>query len=293
MKPILVKINHELESSFLMREDNSTYLYGNLLYHPEIEIMTVLEGSGTRFIGDNIETFEPGEVILLGSNIPHMWRSDEKYFRKDSRLKSKLIVIQFREDFLGPFFFDIPEMKSIKIFLARTKQAFEITGAANEKIRNIMLKMTKETHYRRLMHLLEILNILANSKAKELRSLTSKGFINDYNDTDAYRMGEIYNYALANYAKKIGLDEISSIANMSSNSFCRYFRNKTRTTFTQFLLEIRVGRACKMLIEDSFTVAQICFKSGFENLSNFNRQFKKITKLTPMEYRRKFLQPKS
>lgn len=290
MKPVLLKINNQPESSFHIREDNLPNFPGDVLYHhPEIEIMTVLEGTGTRFIGDNIETFEPGEVILLGSNIPHMWRSDEKYFKNNSRLRAKSILIQFRENFLGDFF-NAPEAVSIKLFLKRTSEGFKLKGRLREKVRNMMFRMVRETiPFLKLMLLFEMLFEISKAKTNELHPLVSKGYRNDYSDSDTFRIGEIYNYALKNHTKKISIEEIANVANMSPNSFCRYFKSKTRITFSQFLIDIRIAQACKMIVEDRLTIAQICYKSGFQNLSNFNRKFKKKTKLTPFQYKHKFI----
>lgn len=291
MKPSYLKILHDNGTSFLVRKDIAPFWYGNLLYHPEFELMTVLEGTGTRFIGDSIANFKPGEIILLGSNLPHMWHSDDIYFQNNPELFCKSIVVQFRDDFLGTSFFEAPEIQDIKLFFERTHQGLCITGATSEIIRELMFTMSNEaSRFHRLLMLFEILHKLANAQAKDLSPIASRGFVNDYTDMDAYRINEIYNYVLKHYNKKIELDEIASVANISSNSFCRYFKTKTRNTFTAFLLEVRIGKACKMIIEDQHNIAQICYQTGFQNLSNFNKQFKKIMNMTPLEYKKKYLQ---
>lgn len=293
MKPNFIKIIPNNVSSFFVRKDEKPFFYGNLLYHTEIEIMTVIEGTGTRFIGDNIEEFEPGEVILLGSNIPHMWHSDPQYFENNPNIASKSIVIQFRDDFLGKHFFEIPEMQQIKLFLDKTSRGLKIQGETRDIVRDLMFKIAAtQSSYHMLIDLLNMLNILSNAYPDDLIPLTSKGFINDYTDADAFRINEIYNYALKNYAEEIELKEIASIANMNPSAFCRYFKTKTRNTFTQFLSEIRIGKACKFIIEDRLTISQICYKTGFQNISNFNRQFKKIMNQTPIEYKNKYLSSK-
>lgn len=290
MKPSFLKILHDNGTSFLVRKDHAKYWHGNLLYHPEFEIMTVLEGNGTRFIGDSIENFQPGEVIMLGSNLPHMWHSEEVYFEGKENLSCKSIVVQFRNDFLGMSLFDAPEMQDIKLFLERSSQGFRITGITAEKVRQLLFNMADESsRFQRLLILFQLLHYLANAQAKDLSTIASKGFVSDYTDVDAYRINKIYTYVLKNYNKKIDLEEIASIANISAKAFCRYFKSKTRNTFTEFLLEVRIGKACKMIIEDRNSIAQISYQTGFQNLSNFNRQFKKIVKMTPLEYKRKYL----
>lgn len=291
MKPSFVKILHNNGTSFLVRKDHAPYWYGNLLYHQEFELMTVVEGTGTRFIGDNIENFQPGEVIMLGSNLPHMWHSDDIYFQGKEDLFCKSIVVQFREDFLGEQLFVAPEMQDIKLFLERTYQGLRITGATAERVKELMFQMADDpSRFQRLLLLFQILHVLAIAQAKDLSTIASRGFVNDYTDIDAYRINEIYNYVLKHYNKKIELEEIAGVANISTNAFCRYFKSKTRNTFTEFLLEVRIGKACKMIIEDRNSIAQISYQTGFQNLSNFNRQFKKLVKMTPLEYKRKYLQ---
>jgi len=281
MKPHLLKVSSEPLLSFGIRRDILPFFYKRWHYHPELELTYIINGEGTQFVGDHIESFMSGELIFLGKNLPHLWRSNENCINNEP---CEAIVIHFSENFLGNEFLSLPEIKKIKELIKHSERGIKFKGITKEKVLPLMEKMLVCDEFERLILILQILNIISISD--ERIYLSSIDFNIQLNETNTHRLDKIYNYTLENFTKDISLEDISSIANMSSPSFCRFFKLRTKKTYTQFLLEIRVGHACKLLIDSELSISQICYDSGFKCVSNFNRYFKKIKKLTPKEYQK-------
>ncbi len=286
MKPTFLKVPSPLAHSFSLRKDIGRRFYHLWHYHPEIELTLVQRGSGTRLMGDSIENFREGDLILVGSHLPHMWRSDEIYFREDTSHQAEATVIHFREDFLGATFFQLPEMKPVKDLLEKARRGIKITGATQQEISGRMQLLFELDGIDRLTSLVSILKTIALSP--DLEMLSGASFQFTYDELDTQRINQIYAYILNNFGQKITIEEVAAIASISPHSFCRYFKAKTRKTFSQFLLEIRIGQACKLLIEDKMIISQVCYESGFSNLAHFNRKFKEIMKNTPLKYKKEY-----
>lgn len=282
MKPILRKIDTSYDYSFSVREDIAPYLYNHWHFHPEVELTFIRKGRGMRLVGDSIESFSDGDLILLGDNLPHYWRSDPLYFQNCSNIHIEAVAIHFIKDFWGVSFLNLPELKNIKELLIKAKRGIRVIGKTKNKIIPLMEMMLKACPAERIALLINMLNILSFSK--DYRLLSSIGFGNSYDPVETSNINAIYNYTFDHFQNKISIEEISAIANVSPNSFCRYFKTRTMKTYWQFLLEVRIGYACKLLIENKMNISQICYSCGFNNLSNFNRQFKTITKMTPSKY---------
>jgi AraC-like DNA-binding protein len=286
MKPAFLKIATQPEKSFSVRIDKVPYFFNQWHYHPELELTLIRKGSGTRLVGDSVQHFSENDLTLVGSNLPHLWRSDELYFREEPGLFSEAAVIHFREDLWGKEFLALPEMRSIRDLLDKARRGLKITGYTRTEVSRLMDQMLALSGPERLIMLLSILNQIALSQ--ELEVLSGVHFGNSYQELDAQRINQIYSYTLNHFSRPITLEEIAAVASISPYSFCRYFKSKTRKTFFQFLNEIRIGHARKLLMEDKFSVSQIALESGFPNLAYFNRKFKEVTQLTPMKYRQQF-----
>lgn len=282
MKPILRKVDTGIEHSFSVREDIYPYLYNHWHYHPELELTFIRKSCGTRLVGDHMERFYDGDLILLGSNLPHMWRNDDIYFHKKAGLQIEAIAIHFKDTCWGNEFLSIPEMKKIKGLLQKARLGIKITGPTRVCLQQRMEDMLHAKGIFRVSTLLEMLDTIANSPDKKF--LSSPGFIQEYNLERTEKINEIYNYTFNHFTQPISIMEIADAVHISPNSFCRYFKTRTSKTFIQFLTEIRIGYACKLILEDQMSISQICFASGFNNLSNFNRRFKEVTGKTPMQY---------
>lgn len=250
-------------------------------YHSEFELVTILKSSGTKFIGDNIEKFNVGEIVLIGKNLPHMWLNDKEYFEEKSKLEAQAIAIHFKEDFAGETFFCMPEMKAINRLLENAQNGIRFAGDLNLIIKRIK-KLDKLKGFDKTISFLKILNTLATHK--EYKLLSSMGFVKSFKKTGRTNLVEVYEYIIKNFKDRITLEDVANIACMNPTAFSRVFKRVNRKTFSEYLNEVRVGYACKLLMEEKYNISEICFESGFNNISNFNRQFKKATNYSPTEY---------
>lgn len=286
MKAILQKVPGSLDSSFAVQEFRSSYFDVPWHFHPEFELVYIMEGSGTRFIGDGIDTFQPGDLVFIGSNLPHWYRNDPEYYDNDPTLKAASIVIQFTTDFLGETFLFSPEMFKIHQVLQRAQRGLEIHGLLAQKVSRMMTEITSLKGMDRLLHLLSILNTISNSE--EFKLLSNKGPTVGININDPKRINKVYEYVMNHFTESITIEDASNLIHMCPSTFCRYFKKRTRKTFSNFLNEIRISHACKLLIEEDLSVTEICYKSGFNNISYFNRQFKSHKNLTPQAFRNEY-----
>jgi AraC-like DNA-binding protein len=286
MKPALQKSpiseNHAFEVKYL----TAPHFDPNWHFHSEYQLFVVMKGTGTRFIGDHVSPFKKGDLVFTGPNLPHLWQSDHEYFNGDKELMTEGIVIYFPENFLGNDFLYKNEMYRIKQLFLKAQRGMEIFGNTAEKSIDLILDFLKVEDFDRILTLLNLLNLLANSTEHKL--LASEGYSNSLSETETDRMNCVHAYVMKNFREKISLDEVAAIANMSPTSFSRYFKIHANKTFSDFLTEIRIGYSCKLLISQKIDVSQVCYDSGFNTLSNFNRQFKAFTHYNPLEYRKKY-----
>ncbi|MEO8765304.1 MAG: AraC family transcriptional regulator [Ginsengibacter sp.] len=286
MKPQLLKVSAGPSSSFSVRQDRVPFVNNRWHYHPEIELIYFKEGAGAQFIGDNIKHFRAGDVILVGSNLPHYWSFDEKYFNSGTE-QPNVFVAHFCDYFWGKEFLSIPENLPLKNILETARRGIQVTGKTREYIGYLLEEMLVSDGCRKVLLLLEALITISNTDNFSI--LSSIGFQSNIRETENDRINSIYQYSLANYKRKIQMEEVAAIAYMSPNSFCRFFKSRTRKTYSNFLTEIRVGIACKLLIENKLSIKQICYESGFNNFSGFHKYFKMITNKTPLHYQREFI----
>jgi AraC-like DNA-binding protein len=254
-----------------------------LHYHPEYEIILILSGSGKRFVGDNISEFVSGDLCLFGPNLPHTYNN--KHLTQNREIHQ--IVIQFDENFLGRGFFEKPPFKLIKAMFDQSVRGYTFTGQTVHAVSTMMQSLLKMDETEVIIQLLSILHIL--SKSAEYELLSSPGFSNQRDKLESERMGKVFDHILKNFREEISLNEIASIACLSPEAFCRYFKKYTRKTFSEFVIETRIGHACKLLQQNKLSVSQVSVQSGFNNISYFNRKFKSVMKRTPIEYQKEFL----
>jgi AraC-like DNA-binding protein len=272
------------DASFLYKTWECDYFDKPWHFHKDYELVLIEKTDGIRFIGDHVSNFKDGNLVLIGPNIPHLYRNGEEYY-KDKGLVAKSIFIHFTDDFLGKCFFDLPEMKGVRKFLDKSALGIEITGRANEYVSQKLVAMRYESPTQRLLTLLGILSFLSTSS--DFQPILSCGFTaNNSYDTD--RINEVLQFIMENYTNNIYIGEIASKLNMSVASFSRYFKHHTRKTFSHYVTEIRIGHACRLLMEDNYNISEICYMSGFDNLSNYYRHFKKHVGINPKDYRKRF-----
>jgi AraC-like DNA-binding protein len=285
MRPLFHKVPTQLQTSFSIRHDIQPHFATTWHYHPELELHHVVKGEGVRFIGDNIGNFSTGDIVLLGQDLPHTWRCNEEYFETDSRLQVEAIVIHFLPDCLGKDFLTLPETYLIPQLFEKARKGMKIVGETRVHLSELMELAIQASYLKRITILLSILKLLAETDEFEL--IASAHAFYKTNEIDTARINKVCTYALANYKKEITLEEIAAVSHLSVTSFCRYFKIMTKKTFYDFLIEIRISHACRMLVEDRLPTELICFDCGFNNVSNFYRHFKKITGFTPLEYKKK------
>ena len=259
--------------------------YANFLrvwhYHPEFELAVILKSSGTRFIGDSIKKFKEGEVVLIGKNVPHMWLNDEAYFQENTELRAEAVAVHFKREFLGKDFFSIPEMKLISNLLDRAGRGIKFRNLEQVLVTKIVdLKNHDSTT--RIFKMIEVLFLLA--KQEDVEFLSSSSFVNGFHKTENRRLDKIYEYVFENFNKPISSSDVAEIADMNKSSFSRFFARTHKKSFTAYLNEIRVGYACKLLLENNESITSIAYMSGFNNISNFNRQFRSIHGASPSSY---------
>lgn len=251
-------------------------------FHPESEIMFVVKGNGSRFVGDHSEAFGDGDISLVGSNLPHVWRTDPIYNKKIPGLMVNALVVHFHETiFKGPLAI-LPEMQGINQLIFESHSGIKFTGDAKEHIKIQMKNILKSTGIEKLVNLIKILDFMAKTTEKQL--LASPGYTKIRKSADFDRFDKAHRYMIDNFQNNIDLETISSIVGMTPSSFCRYFKKHTGRSFHTGLNEIRIGHACKLLIQNKMSISGVCFESGFSNVSNFNEQFKKIKGISPSHY---------
>lgn len=286
MKAKLYKIPFSSDASFLYKKFECDYFNDPWHFHKEYELVMINKSTGIRFIGDNVSHFEEGNLTLIGSDIPHFLRNSKQFDSKKMKLTAGATYIHFTKDFLGKHFFDIPEMKLVNKLLEKSSLALDIYGKTKKIVAKKLYDMHDEKPEERLLSLLQILIKL--SQSRELKPLLSTGYsVNNSRDTG--RINKVFEFIMKNYTEEIYLQDIASKLNMSVSSFSRYFRNHTRKTFSDYVTEIRIGHACRLLMEDNLSISEISYQSGFNNTSNFYRHFKKIIGIIPKEYRGRFL----
>lgn len=282
MKPHFLKVPLRQDLSFSVRRDVVPYFYNRWHFHPEVELLYIEAGSGTQVIGDGVQNFGPGDLILVGANLPHYWRCEEKYFKPSSPLRAIASVVHFREDFWGERFLELPENRSLRELLHAARRGLRFEGAVRDEAALLLGEMLLATGRRRLLLLQEVLGLLAESPERQV--LSSEVFGLSLSEDETERIHKIFAFSLAHFQRKISLEEVAGVAAISPHSFCRYFKSRTGKTYTQFLLEIRVGHACRLLLERELPIAQVCFESGFFNFSSFNKAFKAVTGKNPLKY---------
>jgi AraC-like DNA-binding protein len=279
-------IHKNIESqvrSVTVQELIEPHFDANWHFHPHYQLFTVLKGTGKRLIGDAIQTFAPGDTVFLGPDVPHLWRSDAAFFEGKAELFTHGIVLYFQEDFLGKDFLNRNEMLSIRQLLEGSKRGIEYKGATREHIRAELMELKQVDGFPSVLRLLSLLNHLAHDNTGI--PIASYGYVNNYKVSETERMQKVHNYVLQHFSQEIRLGDVASLAGMSEAAFCRYFKARANKTFIDFVNEIRIGHACKLLLEDRWTIAQIAYDSGFDSLSNFNRNFKRYIGHTPREYK--------
>jgi AraC-like DNA-binding protein len=285
LKPVLEYLPRGAKESFVVRFFEYSYYPTPWHYHPEYELVLVTESEGKRFIGDDISDFSPGNLAFIGPNLPHLYRNHERYYQGLTSLKATSIVVHLLEDSLGRDMLALPESAELRKLFDRSVKGMDIKGATNRIVSEKLHELLTLEGFSRWLKLVEILHALA---VTDEYSHISKHAIVGQHEKDNERLNKVIEHVMLSFQQEIKLEEVARELNMTPPAFSRYFKKRTRKTFSDFISEIRLGHASKLLQEDNLSVAEICFDSGFNNLSNFNRQFKELYKMSPMQYKKQY-----
>lgn len=282
MKAVLFKNPKSERESLYIQEDLEPHFYDILHFHPELQLTAIIKGEGTLFVGDKIDRFRSGEIFLLGPNLPHVFRNDPEYYEEDSTLKAHSVSIYFKLNSFGDGFFDLPEMNNIRRFLSESDRGLRISGDTALEIHQKIVDMYQIPGFEKIMSLPLILNRIANEC--EFEHISGMSYANPQKEADNQRINDTFRYVMNNFRNKITLEDVAEIAHMNVSSFSRFFKQRTRKTFSKFLNEVRIGNACRLLQTEKYSISEASYLSGYNNISNFNRQFKAIMGYTPRTY---------
>jgi AraC-like DNA-binding protein/quercetin dioxygenase-like cupin family protein len=277
MKVLPFKIPKPELSNLVYQVNFEPHFYNKLHQHEEIQISYIVNGEGTLIVGDTINYYKSGDIIIIGSQLPHVFESDQEKHKQ-----SHMLSLFFTENSFGNGFFDLEEVAELKGFFKRAKHGFKVISHQNEIITgfNGIESATKLERFTILLHLLKILSTC------EFKSLSSFIYEKNFSLVEGERMRDVFEYTMKNYDKDINLESVSNVANMTKNAFCKYFKKYTNKTYGIFLNELRIEHACKLMLSGkNLTISDVAYKVGFNNMSNFNRQFKKVKKKTPLVFK--------
>ena len=282
MNPLLQDIEPLSKGSIYVKEIKKPNLNDQLHFHNIHEIALILKGSGKRIVGDNIEYFTDSDLVFIGRLLPHA-----SYIGKDYLLTNQdvhALVIYFHPDWFNENLLKSSYFIKIMKLIKEIERGIKIFGNTKTRTIKALIKLKNSRGLERIIKLLDILDFV--SKSDEYKCLASEGYSNSYGQNNVERLGDVYKYIMKNFTDIIKLGKVSSIANLTPTAFCKYFKSKTGKTFSSFVNEVRIGQACKLIFNVNLNISQICYSCGFNNLTNFNRNFKNFTKMTPTEYKK-------
>lgn len=278
MKVLPFKIPKPEHDALVYQEDHEFVFYDKFHQHEEIQVSYIAEGEGTLVVGDTVNHYKKGDVLVIGSKLPHVFKSE-----MITNKKSLMLSFFFTENSFGKHFFKLEELSQFRLFFKRSENGFKAISH-KQKLQYYFFKLKESSKFERFIILLNILDILSKSRYKPLSSFV---YEKQYSDIEGKRMSAVMEYTINNFQDTIRLEDIAKISAMTKNAFCKYFKKLTNKTYFQFLNELRIAYACKLLlVNNDDSIAEIADKSGFNNISNFNRHFKTIKIIVPSDYRK-------
>ncbi|MFH6767776.1 AraC family transcriptional regulator [Gaetbulibacter aquiaggeris] len=279
MKVYPFKIPKPLHDSLIYQVDHDIIFYDKLHQHEDIQLSYIVEGEGTLIVGDKVNQYQKNDIVVIGSHLPHVFKSNINYGKK-----SHMLTLFFAKDSFGKDFFELEELKELTAFFKRAAHGFKVTSS-KKAIALLFMQLENASKLSRFLILLELLK-----KASVCNYISLSSFIYDkkYKETEGKRMQEVFDYTMSHFKNDITLESISEVANMTKNAFCKYFKKRTNKTYFRFLNELRVEHTCKLLIDkNDSSIEDLAYESGFRNISNFNRQFKIIKNMSPNNFRKR------
>lgn len=287
MKPQLIDLEYEFTEPFLIKELAAPYFVNNHHFHNDYELVYVLESVGTRFIGDHIGNFRTGDMVFIGPNLPHAWFNDRVYYEQQSGLVARSIVTHFKQTWLYDTVMKLPQSDQLVPLIENATRGIRFRGGVVKRVASLLADAQKARGLKRSANILHLLYELAEAIDYEL--LAGVTYVNQHHFKDTKRMNTVYEYIIKHFSSPIKLEAISEVANMSPNAFSRYFKGQTQKTFSNFVNEVRIGHACKLLQSTDLTIAQVCYECGFNSMTNFIKFFRRVTQKSPLQYRKEKL----
>jgi AraC-like DNA-binding protein len=285
MTASLEKISVKEDESFFIGIFQDNMEKSTWHYHNNFEISFITEGSGKRIVADSIEEFQPGDLVFIGRNLPHVWIADKEHHSPSSRTL-EMVFLQFTSDILSSQLLLLPEFKFVARAISLSERGIQIVGQTLNEVSEIMLQLPYLKSFDRMLHFFQLMDIIGRSETNI--QLASKEYLKMRFTTGNKRIAAIHEYLMNNYREKVDLNRIAALVNMAEGSLCRFFRINMGMTVFEYLNQLKIEFACKLLMDNDLSILDVCFDSGFNNLSHFNKQFKKITGLPPSEYRNRF-----
>lgn len=286
--PVRLRVSESGESSINIRHERVLFFDNPWHYHPELELTLIQQSTGLRFVGDSIEPFGPGELVLLGSNLPHYWRNDDHYYGSDAPAPAEALILRFRADCLGKGFLELPESRALQSLFEQATQGILFDSVTATHAVTLLERVLHSQGLTRLRLFLELLGHLSESltdPANDHRILSGRSFAGSNPRDDSDRISTVLAYIQQHLHEDIALADVAYLANMNATAFCRYFKQQTNKTFVEVLNELRINNACRLLVDSSRDVAEICYESGFHNVPYFTNLFRRVVGQTPSAFR--------
>lgn len=285
MSAYFEKINVREDESFFIGIFQDNLEKSTWHYHDTFEISFITEGSGKRIVADSIEEFQPGDLVFIGQNLPHVWIADKETRTLTSRTL-EMVFLQFNSSVLSPQLLALPEFQNLKRALELSERGLHIIDQTLNEVSEIMLQLPYLKSFDRMLHFFKMMDIIGKSESNI--QLASEDYLNKRFKTGNNRIATIHEYLMKNYREEVDLKQLAAQVNMAEGSLCRFFKLNMGITVFEYLNQIRIEFACKLLMDINLGILEVCLDSGFNNLSHFNKQFKKVTGVTPTEYRKRY-----
>ncbi|GAA4238735.1 AraC family transcriptional regulator [Postechiella marina] len=282
MKLILKNLDNSIHNRMHVIKKDVPCLDSSWHYHAQYELIYITKSTGIRFVGDSVSHFEPGDLVLVGPNLPHLWRNDSSYYKEKESSNVLTFVTKFDKNFLGEDTFKIPVFHEINKLLDASKYGVSFSKEVSSSLHNELIRMANVTPTEQRIKFLNILHRLSLTTNKTLLSSSDMRQITIENNQ---RIDDVLKFISDNYTSYITLNDVAEVACMTTNSFCRFFKRMTNKSFTEFLNEVRIRNASRLLIQDNLTISEVCYSVGFNTPTNFNKRFKQIMGCTPKSFR--------
>lgn len=285
MKARLIETGLDANRQFRVKQIDEHFLNSPFHFHDTCEIVLIDEGYGKRIVGDNIDDFDKGDMVMMGPNLPHIWQTDNAFYHRRRDLRVKATVLYFAPAMVLGLVAGTDAAEPVEALFTKACRGLSIKDTTHQHLLELFAEIGTAEGLKRIALFLEAIDLLAHSD--EYEYLTSDHYRNAMTVKDAGRFNDVYHFMMTNFHREISLDEIAVVAKMSPTAFCRYFKTRTQKSFVSFLQEIRISHACKLLRRDDLSIMEVALESGYNNLVNFNKCFRNVTDSSPSEYRKR------